>query len=57
MRDLLPIHPGEILLEEFMKPMGIYQRQLARRIDLPTTHNQAQKTSVPIPPEDWPNTS
>ena len=25
-----PIHPGEILLEEFLKPMGISQNQLGR---------------------------
>jgi antitoxin HigA-1 len=25
-----PVHPGEILLEEFMKPLGISQNQLAR---------------------------
>ena len=28
------IHPGEILLEEFMKPMGITARQLASDIDV-----------------------
>ena len=28
------IHPGEILLEEFMKPMGITGRQLAADIDV-----------------------
>ena len=27
-----PIHPGEILLEEFMKPMGISQYQLAKEL-------------------------
>ena len=31
-RDLEPIHPGEILLEEFLKPMGISQYRLARDI-------------------------
>ena len=25
MRDFPPTHPGEILLEEFLKPMGITQ--------------------------------
>lgn len=30
-----PAHPGEILLEEFLKPMGITQRQLARGIRVP----------------------
>ena len=27
-----PVHPGEMLLEEFLKPMGISQRQFARHI-------------------------
>jgi len=26
---LLPVHPGEILLEEFLKPKGISLNQLA----------------------------
>ena len=26
----LPIHPGEILLEEYLKPMGVSQNALAR---------------------------
>jgi antitoxin HigA-1 len=30
-----PIHPGEILLEEFLKPMGISQYQLAKDISVP----------------------
>ena len=30
-----PIHPGEILLEEFMKPMGISINRLARDIAVP----------------------
>ncbi len=29
------IHPGEILLEDFMKPMEITARQLASDIDVP----------------------
>jgi len=29
------IHPGEILLEEFMKPMGITARQLTSDRDVP----------------------
>ncbi len=29
------IHPGEILLEEFMKPMGITARQIAADMDVP----------------------
>ncbi|MCO5187069.1 MAG: HigA family addiction module antitoxin [Anaerolineae bacterium] len=30
-----PIHPGEILLEEFLKPMGISQNQLALAMRVP----------------------
>jgi addiction module HigA family antidote len=30
-----PIHPGEILLEEFLRPMGISQYQLAKDISVP----------------------
>jgi addiction module HigA family antidote len=34
--DLLPNpHPGEILLEEFMRPMGLSQNALARAIAVP----------------------
>jgi addiction module HigA family antidote len=31
-KKLPPIHPGEILLEEFLKPMGITQYRLAKEI-------------------------
>ena len=34
-RKLEPIHPGEILLEEFMKPMGITTNRLARELGVP----------------------
>jgi len=30
-----PIHPGEILLEEFLKPLGISQNTLSRDLDVP----------------------
>jgi len=30
-----PIHPGEVLLEELLKPMGISQYQLAKTIGVP----------------------
>lgn len=29
---LAPVHPGEVLLEEFLKPMGISQNRLAIHI-------------------------
>jgi len=31
----IPIHPGEILLEEFLKPMNISQYKLAKEISVP----------------------
>lgn len=30
--NLSPIHPGEVLLEDFMKPLGISQYRLAKDI-------------------------
>ncbi|MCD4743980.1 MAG: HigA family addiction module antidote protein [Desulfobacteraceae bacterium] len=30
-----PTHPGEMLLEEFLKPMGITQRELSDAINVP----------------------
>ena len=32
---LAPIPPGEILLEEFMRPLGVSQNKLARDLDVP----------------------
>lgn len=32
---LAPIHPGEILLEEFLQPMGLSQYRLAKEIGVP----------------------
>jgi addiction module HigA family antidote len=34
-RKLKPISPGEILLEEFLKPLEISQSQLARDLNVP----------------------
>jgi addiction module HigA family antidote len=34
-RRLEPIHPGEILREEFMKPMGVSINRLSREIAVP----------------------
>ena len=35
MKRLPNIHPGEILLEEFLNPLGISQNRLARAMDVP----------------------
>ncbi|MFH1434261.1 MAG: HigA family addiction module antitoxin [Pseudomonadota bacterium] len=34
-KNLAPIHPGEILLEEFLKPMALSQNKLANDIGVP----------------------
>lgn len=33
--DRAPTHPGEMLLEEFLEPMGLTQRELAESIHVP----------------------
>jgi len=35
MRKLDPVTPGELLLEEFLKPMGLSQYRLAKEIGVP----------------------
>ena len=35
MRTLPPVHPGEVLLEEFMRPLGLSQRQVAEALCVP----------------------
>jgi addiction module HigA family antidote len=43
-KRMKPIHPGEVLLEEFLKPMGITQYRLAKDISVqPTRINQIVK--------------
>jgi addiction module HigA family antidote len=34
-KKMAPVHPGEILLEEFLKPLGISQYKLAKDISVP----------------------
>jgi addiction module HigA family antidote len=34
-KRLDPVHPGEILLEEFLKPMDLSQNRLARDLGVP----------------------
>ena len=36
-KELRNIHPGEVLLEEFLKPLGVSQYQLAKSIHVPLT--------------------
>ena len=34
-KNRMPAHPGEILLQEFLKPLGTSQVELARRMGVP----------------------
>lgn len=34
-KNRIPTHPGEILLEDFLKPMGVSQVALAEHLDIP----------------------
>ncbi|RJR38719.1 MAG: addiction module antidote protein, HigA family [Desulfobacteraceae bacterium] len=34
-KQLHPIHPGEVLMEEFLKPLGLSQNRLALSIGVP----------------------
>jgi addiction module HigA family antidote len=36
MTKLLPVHPGEVLLEEFLKPTGLSQNRLALDVGVPS---------------------
>lgn len=46
-----PTHPGEMLLEEFLKPLSISQRQLAQALQLPYRQvNQIIQQRRPVTP-------
>jgi len=34
-RNRIPTHPGEILLKEFLKPLGVTQVEFARHLGIP----------------------
>ena len=36
MQKLSPVHPGEVLLEDFLKPLGLSQYRVAKDIGVPT---------------------
>ncbi len=49
MRDLPPIHPGEQLREEFLKPLELTTYRLAKDIGVPVTRIQeivAERRSI-----------
>ena len=35
-KTLPPVHPGEVLLEDFMKPLGLSRYRVAKDIGVPT---------------------
>ncbi|MDX1416847.1 MAG: HigA family addiction module antitoxin [Candidatus Promineifilaceae bacterium] len=48
----IPTHPGEILLEEFLKPLDLTQVALARHLDIPTQRvNEIVRGKRGITPE------
>jgi len=54
-KKLHPIHPGEVLLEELLKPMGLSQNKLALNISVPARRiNEIvlEKRKMPIQPSD-----
>ncbi len=36
-KRLQNVHPGEVLVEEFLKPLGVTQYELAKRVRVPMT--------------------
>lgn len=51
---LKPVHPGEVLLEEFLKPMGLSQNHLALGIGVPPRRiNEIVLGKRSIPPMLW----
>ena len=34
-KKLAPVHPGEVLLEDFLKPLGLSQYRLAKSLSVP----------------------
>jgi antitoxin HigA-1 len=48
----IPTHPGEILVEEFLRPLGITQVAFARHIGVPLQRvNEIVKTKRGVSPE------
>ncbi len=49
-KKLYPVHPGEVLLEEFLRPMGISQNKLA--LNMVCQHGESTRSfsaSVELP--------
>jgi len=56
----LATHPGEVLQEEFLKPMGISRHKLALDTHMPATRERSSEGGGPFrrtPPCGWRGTS
>ena len=52
MKKIAPVHPGEILAEDFMKPLGLSQYRLAKEIGVPARRiNEIVQGKRAITPE------
>jgi addiction module HigA family antidote len=40
-RDLWPVHPGEMLREEFVQPLGLTAYRLAKNLGVPITRTRS----------------
>lgn len=51
---LPPIHPGEILREEYLAPLGLSVNALAQALRIPATrlHEIVTDSQCPIPPSE-----
>jgi len=47
---IAPVHPGEILLEEFLGPLGVSQYQLAKAVGVPARLMPTRTISLNSPP-------
>ncbi len=43
-KSLKPIHPGEVLREEFLEPLGFSQREFARKVGM--THTRLNQITL-----------
>lgn len=51
-KDLDPIHPGEILLEEFLKPFGLSPYAAAKAMKVPRTRiERLVRGETPVTPD------
>jgi len=51
-KNRIPTHPGEILLEEFLKPLGVSQVALAEHLEIPVLRvNELARAKRGVTPE------